>query len=205
MVHLGAYLVVCWRYVMNIATGTRSLPWYRGIVVGVGLIWVLYMAGFVGVMPEYRLIAVFFCALIYILSYVLMKHPVFALEKYANSSIDPVASRLLLQQAKNLFEQQAVYLNSDISLKGVADSLSINARDLSQAINEHEGKNFSEFVNRYRIDKAMSMLADSRYEHEKIASIAYECGFGNVTSFNLAFKAVTQVTPSQYRERFTLF
>lgn len=73
-----------------------------------------------------------------------------------------------------------------------------------KVINEYEGKNFSEFVNQYRIAKAKALLADPGYGKEKIASIAYDCGFGNVTSFNLAFKAATQLTPTQYREQLVI-
>jgi len=102
-----------------------------------------------------------------------------------------------------LFEKENVYLDSNISIKIVAEKLSATARDVSQVINENEQKNFPEFVNHYRIAKAKILLADPGYGQEKIETIAYDCGFGNVTSFNLAFKAETQMTPSQYRNQFS--
>jgi AraC-like DNA-binding protein len=204
LLQVAGYLVGCWMYTLRTASGNRLLPWYRTIVIGISLIWFLYVGGFVGFIPFYLLVAGVFSLLVYVFSYMLLKRHIFTLEKYTSSTIDPAASRQLLQQVKNLFEQKAVYLNSDISLKGVADILSVNARDLSQVINEHEGRNFSEFVNQYRLAKAKVVLADARYGQEKIASIAYDCGFGNVTSFNLAFKAATQLTPSQYRNQFPI-
>ncbi|MEX0361710.1 MAG: helix-turn-helix domain-containing protein, partial [Allomuricauda sp.] len=69
------------------------------------------------------------------------------------------------------------------------------------AINENEHKNFSEFVNEFRIEKAKQMLADPKHQQDKIVAIAYDCGFGNVTSFNLAFKAKTQLTPTAFRKQ----
>lgn len=203
-VHLAVYLVICWVYIVRHVKGTRLLPWYRNIVTGTTLIWALYVGIFAGIIPFYILGAVFFSFLIYIFSYLLLKRHVFSLEKYSSSGIDPVASKRLLQQVKTLFDEKEVYLDSGISLKAVAESLSVTAREVSQVINENEQKNFSEFVNHYRVAKARMLLADPERGHEKIETIAYDCGFGNVTSFNLAFKAETQMTPSQYRARSTV-
>lgn len=200
-VHLALYLVICWRYIIYGLSGARLQSWYRNIVAGVTFIWFLYMGIFATIIPLYILGAVFFSFLIYIFSFLLLKRHVFALEKYSSSSMDTVASKKLLQQVKALFGQQEVFLDSNITLKTVAEKLSANPRDLSQVINENEQKNFSEFVNHYRIEKAKVLLADPRRVQDKIETIAYDCGFGNVTSFNLAFKALTQMTPSQYRSR----
>ena len=102
---------------------------------------------------------------------------------------------------KRLFIEQDIFLDSSISLDGIAERLKVPSRKLSQAINENEQKNFSDFVNGYRIEKAKTLLSDKKYSQEKIVAIAYDCGFGNVTSFNLAFKAKTNLTPSQYRKK----
>jgi AraC-like DNA-binding protein len=202
-VHLAVYLAVCWVYIIKELGRARLLPWYRNIVTGVTIIWGLYVSIFAGFIPLYILGAVFFSFLIYIFSYLLLKRHVFALEKYGNSGIDHTASKRLLQQVRELFEEKEIYLDSNISLNVVAKTLSVNPREVSQVINENEQKNFSEFVNHYRIAKAKVLLADPGYVQTKIETIAYDCGFGNVTSFNLAFKAETQVTPSQYRSRST--
>lgn len=202
--HLAAYLVVCWRYILKDRESSRLLPWYRGIVIGVTVIWFLYVGIFIGFIPLYILGAVFFSFLIYIFSYLLLKRHVFALEKYGSSAISPGTSKQLLEQVKALFETKEIYLESTVSLKVVAEKLSTSAREVSQAINEHGQKNFSEFVNHYRVARAKVLLADPARQHEKIETIAYDCGFGNVTSFNLAFKAETGITPSQYRNQFSV-
>lgn len=200
-VHLAAYLFICWRYIIQDLRGARLQSWYRNIVAGVTFIWLLYMGIFATIIPLYILGAVFFSFLIYIFSFLLLKRHVFTLEKYSSSGMDNVASRKLLQHVKSLFGEQEIFLDSNITLKAAAEKLSVNPRDLSQVINENEQKNFSEFVNHYRIEKAKALLADPRRSQDKIETIAYDCGFGNVTSFNLAFKGITQMTPSQYRSR----
>lgn len=199
--HLAVYLAVCWFYIVMRLKGARLLPWYRNIVAGVTFIWFLYVGIFIGFIPVYILGAVFFSFLIYIFSYLLLKRHVFTLEKYGSSAISEVASAGLLQQVKALFETKEIYLDSKVSLKLVAEALSVNPREVSQVINERAQMNFPEFVNQYRIAKAKTLLTDPGYLHEKIETIAYDCGFGNVTSFNLAFKAETAMTPSQYRNQ----
>ena len=202
--HMALYLVACWVYMVRSLKGARLLPWYRNITTGVSIIWLLYVGIFAGVIPFYILGAVFFSFLMYIFSYLLLKRHIFALEKYTSSGMDTVASRRLLEQIKDLFESREIYLESDVSLKIVAEKLSVGARDVSQVINEYEQKNFAEFVNQYRIARARTLLRTPDYAREKIETIAYDCGFGNVTSFNLAFKAEMQMTPSQYRNHFAV-
>lgn len=198
--HLAIYLALCWRYIATRLPDSRLQPWYRNITLGVTCIWLLYACIFIGVIPVYILGAVIFSFLIYLFSFLLLQRHVFALEKYSRSSMSPDASRQLLDQVKELFETKQVYLESAITVKTVAGSLSTSPRELSQVINESAQMNFSEFVNQYRIAKAKELLADLQYEKEKIETIAYDCGFGTVTSFNIAFKAATQMTPSQYRK-----
>jgi AraC-like DNA-binding protein len=204
LLHQTVYLILSWHYLFNVPAGTRLKSWYRNIVLGVSIVLLVYGGVYLGWIPFYILGAVFFSLLVYIFSYMLLKRHVFALEKYSSSAIGRTTARQLVGQVKDLFEQQAAYLDRALTLKRAAEQLSVNARDLSQAINEQEGKNFAEFVNQYRIAKAKTMLADSAYAQEKVASIAYDCGFGTVTSFNVAFKAATQMTPTQYREQFAV-
>lgn len=54
---------------------------------------------------------------------------------------------------------------------------------------------FTEFVNRYRIQKACLLLQQDK----TISEACYECGFNNVTYFNKVFKTVMGKTPSEFR------
>ncbi|WP_025742833.1 helix-turn-helix domain-containing protein [Aquimarina pacifica] len=204
--HLGIYLTLSWAYIYKVRkeANPQLLTWYRTIVFGACLIWFFYLSNFAGFIPFYIGGAILYSILVYGFSYLLLKRHVFSLEKYSNSAIDRKASTKLIQNVKTLFESEEVYLDNTISLQIIAEKLAVTPRELSQVINENENKNFSEFVNSYRIEKAKLLLIDPAYALEKIATIAYDCGFGNVTSFNLAFKAVTQKTPSTYRNQFSM-
>ena len=204
--HLALYIGFAVQLLFRSKTNVteKIWKWYRNLVIGIGLIWLFYIGHLAGIFPYYIGGAIFFSLLVYSFSFLLLKKSVFELEKYKRSSMDRATSTTYLSQLKRLFEMEEIYLNSTLSLSKVAKKLQISSRELSQVINENQQQNFSEFVNGYRILKAKKLLADPDYAQEKIATIAYDCGFGNVTSFNIAFKSVTKFTPTQYRNQFSM-
>ena len=95
---------------------------------------------------------------------------------------------------------QQVYLNADLNLPLLADQLAIPLHTLSKCINSQTGKNFSEYINSYRINQAVLLLSDQKFDHFNIAGIAFECGFNSLSTFNTTFKRMKGVTPSVYRK-----
>jgi AraC-like DNA-binding protein len=63
---------------------------------------------------------------------------------------------------------------------------------------KHTGKTFIKFVNEYRINNALKLLAQSEID---IKNICYECGFNNFSNFNRLFKKTIKITPSEYRKK----
>lgn len=202
--HLALYLGFAWwlLYRNQHRDHNRLAPWYRNITAGVTLIWVLYTGIFIGLVPFYLLGATSFSFLIYLFSFLFLKKHHFVLEKYATSSVGLAESKKLVQQVRTLFDVEETYLNHRTSLHLIAEKLAVTPRLLSQAINESEQVNFSEFVNQYRIERAKRLLVEPARKQDKIATIAFDSGFGNLTSFNVAFKARVKMTPSQYRKQF---
>lgn len=202
--HLGAYLALCWILISRESGRSPAdvVSWFRVITTGVTLILVLYVGIYLRFVPMYMLGATAFTLLIYIFSFVLLKKHLFVLEKYAGSAVDRNESQRILGSIETLFATEQPYLSSRITLIEVAKRLSVAPRTLSQVINENKQTNFSEFVNAYRIEQAKAILADPDSKNKKIATIAFESGFGNVTSFNVEFKSRLGQTPSQYRKLF---
>ena len=64
---------------------------------------------------------------------------------------------------------------------------------------ESEGTCFSAFVLLRRLVRAHRMLIDRRREDRSIASIAFACGFGDLSYFNRTFKRLYNATPSDIR------
>ena len=93
-----------------------------------------------------------------------------------------------------------IYMDPDITLDKLAESLKILPRDLSSLINRHFGINFYEFINRYRIEEAKRMLTSEEYKATTITDIYLKVGFNSKSVFYTFFKKLEGITPSQCRQ-----
>lgn len=119
--------------------------------------------------------------------------------KYDNSSLSKLKRVALINSLNELMHTQELYLDNEISLQSLSKKLNVTSHHLSQALNQQLNKNFYDYINTARVQKAKKMLSDSGFQKVAIIDIAYQVGFNNKTSFNNAFKKQTQLTPSQYR------
>lgn len=118
--------------------------------------------------------------------------------KYKKSGLTSSFSNELRKDLVKLFEEDQVFKQSDLNLDTLSDMLGTTRHNASQVINEHFDLNFFELVNKYRIDEAINMMREGKYEKLNIIDIAYAVGYNNKVTFNKSFKKIHQVTPSQY-------
>lgn len=118
-------------------------------------------------------------------------------EKYAKQSIDEDMLQLYLRKLVECMETKKPFLDEDITIGSLAEMLDIPLHHLSIVINSMLGKNFSTFINEYRIKEAVSLLDGDK--DANILSVAFMSGFSSKSSFNTTFKRVTGKTPSEYR------
>lgn len=114
--------------------------------------------------------------------------------------LDPKKSTNLLNQLNDLMTKEKPFLNGDLSLVSLAASLNVNPKVLSYVINEHMHKNFNDYINDWRIEEVKMRLNDKAYSRLKMISIAFDCGFNSKSTFNLAFKKATGLSPSGYKK-----
>ena len=108
----------------------------------------------------------------------------------------------LKTELENYMVESRVYLNADLRLDDLANSMNISLHELSRVINEGFNKNFFEFVNDYRIKHAKSLLLESNEENPKLFSIAIDSGFNTKGSFNRTFKRHVGTSPSSFRNNY---
>ncbi len=97
-------------------------------------------------------------------------------------------------------EVEKAYRDLDISLRSLAEKVSIQPHLLSRILNEHLKCNFSDYINSYRIEEAKKILDSSRGAEENVTTVAHDVGFNSMTTFYKAFKKHTGMTPKQYKE-----
>jgi YesN/AraC family two-component response regulator len=91
------------------------------------------------------------------------------------------------------------YKDKDYSAKKLAEEIGTNTRYISAVVNTRFHCNFTSFINKYRIEEAMSLLVDKRYIDLNVADIGDMVGFANRQSFYASFYRILGITPRDYR------
>lgn len=108
----------------------------------------------------------------------------------------------ILHQLQQLMEGESYYKETGLTIGQLATKLELPDHRLRQIINAGLGyRNFSDFLNRYRVRETSRRLALPEQEHLPVLTIALETGFRSLSSFNKAFKETHQITPTAYRRQ----
>ena len=78
---------------------------------------------------------------------------------------------------------QKKYKDKNYSAKNLAEDLGTNTRYISAVVNVRFHMNYTSFVNKYRIEEAMALLTDRRYQNLNMEEISDMVGFSNRESF----------------------
>ena len=123
----------------------------------------------------------------------------------ARSATAPMAAmdaeeRALLDRLQQLMEHDRIYREEGLGIAALATRLSMPEYRLRRLINQRLGhRNFSTYVNGYRLAETTAALADPAQARVPILTIALDAGFQSLGPFNRAFKAHAGMTPSEFR------
>lgn len=105
-----------------------------------------------------------------------------------------------LDRLRRTMEHDRIYREEGLSVGTLASRLGLPEYRLRRLIHEGLGhRNFTSFVNAYRLEDVMAALADPSQAQVPILTIALDAGFQSIGPFNRAFKAQTGVTPTAFR------
>lgn len=139
------------------------IRWLVTFIFGLGEIrsWIVMLDGF----------AFLFCTCWYL--FVALHNPEFF--RGVNSDLEPIGNKVPIletetlkldekkeeiQALKDFMLEREPYLDSSLTIQDLAEQVQIPVKDLSTLINLYMGKHFFDFVNEYRIQKAMQILKD---------------------------------------------
>lgn len=108
-------------------------------------------------------------------------------------------SQQYLEKLNTFMEIKKPFLNPELTLMDLAESVSIPYRALSEVINTELEQNFYDFINSYRIKESQKLLADKDGKFKTVLEVLYEVGYNSKSSFNLAFKKYTGMTPTEFK------
>lgn len=114
--------------------------------------------------------------------------------------VEDAADQKLVDALMRLMADERIYRQENITIGVLAGRLKIPEYRLRRLINQRLGyRNFNVFLNNHRIEEAKAALADPAQAEVPVITIAMDAGFQSLGPFNRAFKAVTGVTPTEYR------
>lgn len=119
-----------------------------------------------------------------------LKNAVLIKEPDEDKELDPVAAQILDFITKN-YDQK-------IALADLEEELHYSERYLNQRFQKALGTTVIEYLNRYRIQKALAMLKE---EDTAISDIGWKCGIGDYKYFSYVFKKYMGCSPKEYRSQ----
>ena len=89
------------------------------------------------------------------------------------------------------------YDDEEISLEKVAQIAATEKTYFSTFFHKKVGITFTDWLRRIRVAKAMEIF---KTDDRSITEVAYEVGFGDLRTFERAFKKYTKLTPREFRQ-----
>ena len=112
-------------------------------------------------------------------------------------SVSNHLSRGYRKEIRNAMDYMEKNLSREITLNEVAEYAGISPVYFSQLFKQQTGENFSEYLNKIRINKAKRLLEETNL---KIYEVAYSSGFNQPQYFIKIFKEMVGMTPLDYRK-----
>jgi AraC-like DNA-binding protein len=123
--------------------------------------------------------------------------------KYIGSNLKEADRIIIRNKLDHLLNKEKIFQKPSISINDIANEIGVLPKYVSQVINEDYKQNFFDLINSFRIEEAKIMLTEYSSEMKNVLEILYETGFNSKTSFNLAFKKYTGLTPTSYRRQYS--
>jgi AraC-like DNA-binding protein len=118
---------------------------------------------------------------------------------YANSTLARIDKDATLARLAQLFAEEKVYEDENLSLATLAELVALTPHQLSELINTAYGVGFSRHVREHRVSAAQRLLLAE--PEASVLSVGLAVGFTSQSNFYAAFREITGEVPGRYRKR----
>lgn len=179
--------------------------WLLTIWGGVFVLFICYVWSILGTTKGiYILGGVSFSVILYIVVFILMYRKktddlsAFSNQRYTDKKLNEEDAQWMLGKLEKLMEEKEIFKNPNLKLNDLAKEINVSGHQLSQLLNDNLEKNFTLFINEYRINEACKIL--STKTNLTIEAIGDEVGFNSKSTFFATFKKIKGMTPNIYQQ-----
>jgi AraC-like DNA-binding protein len=177
--------------------------WILTICATIFLIFTFYVWAFTSTTRgSYITGPLYFSLIIYLVIFILLYRKKandlssFAAPKYGDKKLNEDETQRIVAQLQKVMNEKELFRNPDLKVGDLAREINVPSHQLSRILNDSLQKNFTLFVNEYRVNKACKMLP---YQSNfTIEAIGDEVGFNSKSTFFAAFKKIKGLTPNAY-------
>lgn len=145
---------------------------------------------------DFHLIGLAFSGLIFTEAIFIWRFPDVLKESKPQTTTEDTSGWLM--KLDTLMKSEKPYRNPELSVADLSEMLGTKSHILSKVINECFEKNFRDFVNKYRVEEFIALANTVEYKRYTFLALAQEVGFNSKSTFNLAFKKLTNQNPRDY-------
>jgi AraC-like DNA-binding protein len=125
----------------------------------------------------------------------------FAGLKYGDKKVNEGEAKTIVAKLQKVMDEKELFRNPNLKVGDLASEINIPSHQLSRILNDSLQKNFTVFVNEYRVNAACKML--SYQTNFTIEAVGDEVGFNSKSTFFAAFKKIKGLTPNAYIRKIT--
>lgn len=118
-----------------------------------------------------------------------------------NTAPDVAISQPALVLLKKAMEEDRLFLDPSLSLTSLSEHTGLPAKTISAVLNQCLQKNFSEYINSYRVEAFKTAILLPESAALTIAGVANDCGFSSLATFQRVFRQLTGLSPSEFRKQ----
>jgi AraC-like DNA-binding protein len=111
-----------------------------------------------------------------------------------------VSQQLILKRLLDLFENDKIYIDSNLNIMDVVERIGTNRSYISTIINQQYNQNFCSFVNGFRVAELENVYAaNPSISNEHLAE---KCGFGSFNSMKRAIVSITGQSVQEWKKKY---
>ena len=193
--------VLLQKIIQNYDVTAPAEKWFGMIFFGNAIVFIFYFLGFARI-PFISCVTgcVSFTFIMYLAFLILLhrkKTDDLFLLNIQRKKVDQAEALILSEKLENIMNEKSLYKNPNLCLQDLSQELNISSHQLSQFLNNNLNKNFTSFVNEFRINEACKIITTN--DKLTLESVGYDVGFNSKSTFFSAFKKHTGTTPLNYQ------